>query len=284
MTLPAFLRRLSPSMITILVAAMLLAFSARLLSLQAQAIRDIAVSGVPVLQRLPRADERRRILAQQLEIAEVEQAMRGGTHDDLVRAYVLPSDAALDRLLSALDVVLTSLDAADRAPITVAADAAAPVHGLSAQTVRLEASLTPAHVDDLLSFLSLTGDVSVGDALTPAQRGSLLRATEQESPASLTAVEAFLATDLLRYARDPKAAEEQLRRSFADPAFPRLLDMLVRDSVLDDAQRLLSGPLGTALHDANLWPTRFLTVQEASMDKRADGKVLLTLELKAWGR
>lgn len=283
MKTPAFLRRLSPSVAAILLALGLLAFSARLLSLQAQAIRAIADSGVPVLQRLPQAEERRRILSEQLEIAEVEQAMRGGTHDDLVRAFALPADADLDRLLSALDAALTALGAADRAPITVE-DGEPAEDGLSARIVRVRATFDAARADDLLALLPLTGTVSVGDALTPAQRALLLSATEKESPESLTAVESFFAADLLRYAREPKPVEEALRRSFADPDFPTLLDLLVRESALADARRLLSGPIGDALADGALWPTRLLTLKRGTMERGAEGAVVLTLDLEAWGR
>ncbi len=282
------IQRLSPA-ISFACAIVLLTCCVLLIFLQVRAVRAVARDAVPILQRLPKEERRLAVLSEQLEIAEFERAMRGGSTQEMLAAFVLPSDPDLDRLLSTVDTLEQWMRA--RKDLlsfsTIRADEAKPLADspkVLAQSVTLEATVTPEGLQNLLKFLDLSGLLTVGDALTSDQLKLLLQATEEESPAALTAMEAFLSTDLLRYAREPKPFDEQLRRAFSSDAFDDTVAAILAGSLLEDAKHLLGSDLGRSLETQGLWPTRFLLTEGVEMSERGDGKVEVRLKLLALSR
>lgn len=254
--------------------------------LQARIIRAVGREVVPILQRLPDAERRRQALRAQLEAADIEQSVRGGSHDELVRSFVLPEKAEWDRTLATVELtadwmryrgMLVSLAPVEMGP---AADAG---EGMTVQPLGLEAELTPDGARTWFSLLSLMGAVSIGDVLSPQRRSTLLEETERGSRAALTSVETFLAADLLRYAREPKPVEEQLRRSFGEEFMPAI-DAVLEDPVLALSRDLLGGELGRELERQGLWPARFLSADAADVRTLPNGNVRIRLRLLAWGR
>jgi len=110
-----------------------------------------------------------------------------------------------------------------------------------------------------------------------------LRSTEEENPAGITSLEQFLSLSLLRYARDPRAYEDQLRRSFTSAAFERVLQMVTQTSLLRDARRLFEGDFGRVLDEEGLWPIQFMTVDELELTTGgAEGWYQLNIRLLIW--
>jgi hypothetical protein len=117
----------------------------------------------------------------------------------------------------------------------------------------------------VLAFLRIAGLLTVGDTLTRAEKTSLIRATEEENPAAIVALEQFLATDLLSYCREPRPYEEQLRRSFTGDVFNTTLQTVFTDSLLKDAKTLLSGDFGRSVDRYRLWPTQMMQMGQAEI-------------------
>jgi hypothetical protein len=180
----------------------------------------------------------------------------------------------------------------------VAADhltALAPVRFGSPQASKLVPSLTvtPVFVTltvtdeglrQVLGLLDLAGDVSMGDALTEAEREQLLTLTERENPAGLPALEHLLTTPLLDYARDQRTPLLTLAESLDDPGYLAAVDDVLHRSRLGNVPFFLGGALGTDLEASGLWPLRFLTVETVAGRRLGGGRTELSLTLGAYGQ
>src|SRR6185503_11502463 len=92
----------------------------------------------------------------------------------------------------------------------------------------------------------------------------------------------FLSTDLLHYAEDPRAYEDQLLRSFSSPAFTNGLATVMQSPLLVSARTYLGGPIGEALSRVHVWPLPFLSVDDVRIEAGDDAgwfHVTLTLQL-----
>jgi hypothetical protein len=187
-----------------------------------------------------------------------------------VNVYALPRELDYDRLVSAFEVLrdilvqrgsLRSLD-------EIALGQAEPrdASGLTAHPLTISVVARPEGLRDLLTFLRLMGLLTTGDALTDAERRLLLQRTEEESPAGIVALEQFLSTDLLRYAREPRPFEEQLRKSFSSEAFNDALREVLQTSLLRSSREVLGGQIGAELTRAGLWPLPLTLLQEQILE------------------
>lgn len=278
------IRRLSPLSVTA-AAFSLLAGSGVLLWMHAASVRDMREIGLPAVVALPRIEKRMEILAEQNEIAELQAALRGGSEEERLRVYVLPDTADVDRLLAALDVLFGYLEQkrqlASVSGVEVGEEE--PVSDtLAALPVSFEAVVRQEGMSALLQFVELSGLLTVSDALAPADVDALLALTEQEQPASIAALEQFLATDLLRYGQEPAAFEEQVRASFS-PAAEETLQALFQAPLLRRA-RTFFADIGPILRRQHLWPLRLLTVKYASLREEGNGLLRVRLILYAYVR
>lgn len=263
----------------------LIAGSGMLLWMHSVSVREMREIGLPAALALPRIEKRMEILKEQNEIAELQASLRGGSEEERLHVYVLPAEEDIDRLLATFDVLFSYLEQ-KRLLHTVSAvevGEQAPVsEGLSALPVSFEATVTRPGMEDLLLFTELSGLLTVSDALTQEDIDALLALTEQENPASVAALEHFLATDLLRYAEEPRPYEEQLRKSFS-PAAEETLRVLLDAESLRRARDLF-GAMAPVLRQQNLWPLRLLTVESAASQDAGDGLVRVALTLRAYVR
>lgn len=277
-------QRLTPTTMTA-AAFSLLAGSGLLLWMHAASVREMREVGLPAAMALPQIEKRMDILTEQNEIAELQAALRGGSEEERLRVYVLPEEEEIDRLLATFDVLFSYLEqkrllnsvggvqVGERIP----AD-----EGLSALPVSFEAVVSPEGLSDLLLFAELSGLLTVSDALTSADIDALLALTEVENPASVAALENFLATDLLRYSEEPKPFEEQLRKSFSIAAEEHLRALL--DAPHLRRARALFGQMAPVLRQQNLWPLRLLTIEKVTTETEKNGLVRVALTLHAYVR
>lgn len=279
------LRRLTPERMTATAFA-LLAASGMLLWMHAASVRDMREVGLPAALALPQIEKRMEILTEQNEIAELQAALRGGSEEERLRVYVLPEQEDIDRLLATFDVLFSYLEQKrmlSGVPGGVRVGEKVSASGnLSALPLSFEALVTREGLSHLLLFAELSGLLTVSDALSPADIDELLAFTEQENPASVAALEHFLATDLLRYSEEPKPFEEQLRTSFSSAAETRLHALLERPRLR--RAKAVFGDLAPVLRRQNLWPLRLLTVEKALVEEGENGLVRVSLTLHAYVR
>ena len=257
-----------------LLGCVLLLLSSFLVVEHVLAIRGMADTGVPLAQRIVPLAQRLHILEQQIQAAQLQAAVIGGTDEEIIRQYVLPDSPDLDRLLAFFEVLrdaftedhlLSSMSA-----IELESPHAFPaLSGVFVQPLHMTFDGTPEGIRAIFSLLSLAGSLSVGDAIPLSDLQDLLHRTEEENPTGIVAVEHFLSTDLLRYAREPKPFEEQLRRSFTSDAFLAAFQKILDTSLLD-VRRLFGGRLGSALEAEDLWPLRFLILDRAEIVEKDD--------------
>ena len=86
----------------------------------------------------------------------------------------------------------------------------------------------------------------------------MIRATEEENPAGVVALEQFFSTDLAAYGHDNRSYEEQLQRSFASDSFRSMFRTILDQSVLKDARLFFQSDLGSAIEHGRLWPIQFM--------------------------
>lgn len=244
---------------------------------------------LPVAQRLPVLRNRLGVLRAQLEVADLQAVVRTSPAEEQLRQHVLPSSASFQSLLGAFEVLAAQLGI-DRSiesmsSVQIGDAIATDLPGLEkVQAVPVTVSFigSPEGIRTVALFADMAGYLTVGDVLTPAQLDRLLTATEEENPAAVTALEQFLATSLLQYARSPERYEDQLAKSFAAPEFLHRLHLVLSSSDLPQARFLLGGAFGLALEQNGLWPLRFLTVDKSTLEFLDGGRQRLSLRLLAY--
>ncbi len=120
--------------------------------------------------------------------------------------------------------------------------------------------IDPHGLQTAAGAIGLAGSFTVGDLLSKRDVDLLLLLTEQENPAGIVSLEQFLDTDLLAYAKEPRLTEDRLLKSFTAPAFATAVQTATSTDAMRDAKRLLTGSLGSALRENQLWPPVLLTV------------------------
>jgi hypothetical protein len=258
---------------------------------QVAAVRQLKQEAIPLLSTLPDLSDRLAALSEQVELMELQRLLSTGNQDEVIRAYVLPDEPDLDRLLSLLDALTGRLRVEGKLsvvePIRVgdAREVDLGDASVGVLPVELAVTVTESGKDDLLAMLRLSGLLTVSDALRPAEITMLLQLTERENPAGIAALEQhFLSVDLLRYARETKSFEERLTASFPSPEFADAFAAARGSSTLSDARRLLGGAFGDELHASGSWPMRLLEVERAESEAAGGGMVRLRLSLRAYVR
>jgi hypothetical protein len=244
----------------------MLAISGSLLSTHASAVLSVREVSLPIVAQLPNMERRLATLSDQVEMAELNAAMRTGSLQERVNVFVLPEDIDFDRLLLTFDIVSQELAAEGIftaiTDVSITDPVASSEEGLDTRSVSLKFAAHERGVGAFLSLLRMAGLLTVGDTLSDEERRLLLVKTEEENPAGVVAIEQFLTLDLLEYAREPKTYEAQLLRSFSSPSFIKTLEDMLQSPLMRDVRRMLGGNIGKTLESYSLWPLPFMTLQD----------------------
>lgn len=248
--------------------------SAGYLAEHATAIADAGEVSLPLVAELPLLERRLSILTEQVEMAELQAAVRKGSQAEKISTHILPKQADFDRLIALFDVLREVQQSkgllANMTPIEIGN----PVEEDAVQVRQLHFSFA-AHDEGLQSFLSfvrLAGLLTVGDALSADERMLLLQRTEEENPTGVVALEQFFSTDIFRYAQDARSYEEQVLRSFSSPTFHSDFRSVMKSSLLQEARILLDTDFGAALHQYDLWPFPFFIIDTIRIERGTSPK------------
>lgn len=289
----AVLRRPSLRM-QYLLSTMLLGLSIQLLTIHTDTVRDMRDIGLPAALVLPSIQHRMDILKEQTEMAELQTRISGNPNEEMLRMYVLPNDAAIDRLLATVDAVtlqlrregslsnLSAVQVGDATTTDVSTDDGQVTYTKTA--INFEADVTEQGLASLFLFQDLSGYLTVSDALTTEEQSQLLHLTEEENPTAVTALEAFLATDLLTYAKAPQRFEDQLFKSFSSEAFMRTFHGIIQQSALMRITPVLSGSIGFTLETQKLWPLRFLMPVKSAIRQTGENTFHIAVTWEAYSR
>ncbi|MFH0769796.1 MAG: hypothetical protein V1926_00280 [Candidatus Peregrinibacteria bacterium] len=262
-----------------------LSLSMQLLFVHIHAVQNVRAAIVPLLAKLPLLEERLAVLTEQVEISERSFEWLGGSAQERIAAFALPEQTEVTRLVASFDALALSLKKelhlAEMSGVQIGE--AAPFDaesGVRARPLTVRFTVDEEGLHRVLSFVHLSGLLTVADALTDEEIRRLEDLTEKENPVGIVSLEQFFSQDILRYARDAKAAEDQLLRSFASPTFTSVLQTVLRTSALADAERLFMGNLGKDYDERRLWPVQFLFPNEIMIEEGgAEGWYTLDLEL-----
>ncbi len=290
MTVPTLVSRLWTEPVTkCLTACFCLIAASGLVLSHLRSIHEVGEIGLPAAKRVTALEQRLEVLRQQMEATRAQAALKGDAQEEVIRQTVLPATAELAHVLSLFDLLRDNLSkdglVLSMSEVTVGEPVAAPNQaGVDASAVNVRFGVTRSGVDAVLLFFELTGFLTVGDALSPSEREQLLVLTERENAAGLPALEEFLRTPLLTYARGSQAARDELAKNFGSDQYVSTLERIIQNSRLPQVRFLLGGTFGVALQDAGLWPLRFMTVDRTEISQRDDGTFELSLQLSAYSR
>ena len=268
----------------------LLFLSAALMLAHAQVFQGMRET-LPLAARIPALEARVAILSEQVELSELHAAMSTRSAEEKVRLYILPKEVDLPRVLGYMELLrdhlkkdrtlttISGINVGEELSLSLPNDVT-----LSAVPFSFSASVHDQGLRDLLDALDFTGISTVSDALTKEQYEELFRATEAENPAGILALERFLSTDFLMYAKDRRATEETLLKSFSSEAFRGTLEKIKEASLLSKGVAILESDFGAALKKNRLWPLPLLTVEEIDWKETEDGLHEVTLEIFAYSR
>lgn len=278
------------SMTKSLVACCCLLGAAGLVLGHVRAIRAVGEVGIPAAARVTALEQRLDLLKQQMQATQAQAALKGDSQDEIIRRSVLPAGSDLEHVVSLFDMLRDHLagDGAVRSMSEVTVGEAVPAagqEGVLATPISVSFTVSRSGLQSVLLFFELSGFLTVGDAFTPAEREQLLVLTERENAAGLPALEDFLRTPLLSYARGSQAARDELLRNFGSDSFAMSLEEVIQGSRLPQVRYLLGGTFGAALQEAGLWPLRFMTVDHTEVTPGpAGGLYTLSLSLSAYSR
>ncbi|MEI8230114.1 MAG: hypothetical protein WCG83_03165 [Candidatus Peregrinibacteria bacterium] len=245
-----------------------LILSCTLLIMHVQAVTALRESALPLVAEAPALERRIALLKEQIDVAELQKALASGSQEERIRVSVLPIKTALDRNLMIFSLLQNDLEQRSLigplSPITVG-DPRSRKDGLTAIPVTMQWKVRGEGMVEIFAFLRIAGLLTVGDALTQAQKSTLISATEAENPAAIVALEQFFATDLQSYGAEPRPFEEQLRRSLPSESFLLTLNPILRESLLHTVQLLFQGTFGQELAKQRLWPMPFIVLEKASI-------------------
>jgi len=245
-----------------------LALVVPLLMMHVREISTMQESALPLLATLPSLERRLSILKEQVEVTQLDAALRTGSDEERVRVYVLPTQTALDRALATFDALRNDLT--DRGVLTAMSSIRVGERftrsdGLRAIPLTVQFTVRGEGARYVFAFLRMAGLLSIGDVLTRSEKQTLIRATEEENPAAIVALEQFFSTDLLSYAKEPRPVDEQLKRSLSSESFTATLQTILSRSLLNDAKELLRGEFGRSLDRYRLWPVQMLQIANAEV-------------------
>lgn len=229
-------------------------------------VRDVSV---PIVGQLPQLERKRDVLKEQVELTELHSATTLGSTQEKIEVYALPERTDVSRLIATFEILRDVLERDALLSSMSDIQISEPGEGVDGATVQRVSTKIVAHEDGVrtvLSLVRLAGFMTVGDALTEQEVALLIDRVEQENPSGIVALEQFLSADLISYAKDPKAYEQQLKRSFSSTAFFNALENVVRTSLLHDAKLLLHSDLGEALQTYKLWPMQIMVVEDISFE------------------
>lgn len=257
-------------------------------------IRDVKEIALPAAVALTPLEKRLSVLEEQTQLTELQAELGNSAQDEKVRMYVLPPADEIDRLLQVFDLFLTrwqkQKSVTHVSPLSVGTATGITLAGatepLVATSVSFEADVTAQGLADLLLFIRTAGSLTVNDAFSDDARHDLLMRTEEENPAAVTALEQFLATDLLGYVRDPGATENRLLKAFASSDFADDFHRLIETSSLPQVEKLFPKDVLASLDEKKLWPVRMLRIRNISIAPLTETQshVSVTLEAIARGK
>jgi len=253
-----------------------------------RAVAHVRDASVPLIAETVQLERRSAVLQEQVELAQLQSALRVGSHEERVHVYVLPKEFEMDRLVALFEVLSMAMqkyaNVTHVSPL-VFGEEALLYEGVYALPMQFSLSIHEDGVYNLLGILKLAGMVTVADVLTPSELQILFERIEAESPAGIVALEQFLSLDLMTYIKEPRTYEEQLTRSFLGSSIHALLENMLETTLLKEAKQVLGGPLGEVLQQQKLWPTPFLAIQKVTIE---DGTVenwhRLSFELQTYRR
>jgi len=292
MKLLATLQRLRTTRTLLLAGGVSLALSGAMMYSFTLQIRDVKETALPAALALPSLEKRLTLLQQQADIGELQEALGNGSSDEKVRMYVLPPHDEIDRLIHTMDLFLASWQkrrtVTHVTPLSVGTATGVTLDGvkepLFATPITFEADVTKDGLEQLMRFIHVAGILTVDDAFDASGRSTLLRLTEEENPAAVSALEQFLATDLLSYVRDPGATERNLLRAFASDTFADSFRQVVDSSELPKIEALFPKDIVAAMDDERLWPVRMLRIKALTVTPVSDDLSHVAVSLEAFAR
>lgn len=264
----------------------MIAGSIMLLRAHAEAVVAMRETGLPAAVRLPVIEQRMKILEEQNEVAQLQAALVSGSVDEQVQTYVLPTGTGTTRSVATLDILLSSLERTKtllwHSPVSVGSftDESADLKVLP---MTVELRLTREGWEQFQLFIEASGLLTVGDIASKTEMETLLRATEQDNPAAVAALEQFFATDILRYSEEPKPFDEGLLKSFSSQESLEAIRGFLGSSRLQHIRGLLKNMSGD-LRSAHVWPLPFFDIRTAEVQLLDDGTVQAKVEVGAYGR
>lgn len=232
-------------------------------------VRDVSV---PIVGQLPQLERKLSALTEQMELSELHEATRVGSQQEKVEVYALPKKTDLSRLIATFEVIrdvlardglLASMSELSIGDLEVRED------GSTARTLSSEFAIHEDGMATLMLLVRLSGLMTVGDVLTEEEIALLIDRIEQENPSGIVALEQFLAADIMKYAENPKAYEEQLKRSFSSTMFMNAFENVLRTSLLRNVKQVLHSDMGEILQSYKLWPMQMMAVEEVSLQPGA---------------
>ena len=265
------------------------ALSGVFISQHVHVLSEVQTVSAPLVAELSELERREDALQEQVELSEIHSAVRLGSIGEKLDVYVLPKATDFERLIASFELLSANLKKqgylAKMSEISFADPVELNSENVRAVPLRVSFAIHDNGMKQVMKIIRLAGLLTVGDAVTDEQLGRLMKSTEEENPSGIVALEQFLSLDLLRYARDVRAHESSLKRSFTSNAFANALLSVTQQSLLSDARDLFEGDFGKYLLESNLWPMQFMTLKSASLrEGGADGWFLLDLEILVWER
>ncbi len=273
----------------------MLALSGVLILQHIQALRATRESALPLAADLVPLEQRVSVLKQQMDLEAVQDQLRSSSNQEKFDVYVLPAGSDLTRTLGLLGGAeaflkqqgslssISSITVGDRqqVPTTQKPDGNG---ALESQVLSFTLTGKPEGIHTFLSLLDLTGTLTVGDALTPAEREQLFTVTEKQDYAGIVPLEQFFAVDLPDYARNPRVYDDRLTQALSSEEFLSRFHDIVHGSRLQEAVEVLGGPLGDVLTSQKLWPTQFLGVDQVTVKDVEGGLQQAEVKAKAYSR
>lgn len=228
-------------------------------------VRDVSV---PIVGQLPQLEHQLQALQDQMELTELSTATRIGSQQEKIEMYALPKETNVSRTVATFEVLrdvlsrdgmLSSMSDLTFGEPTKRDD------GVTTLPVSVDFVVHQDGFSAIELLLQLSGRLTIGDILTEEEVALLIDRIEQENPSGIVALEQFLSADLMKYAENPKAYEEQLKRSFSSSMFLNTFDSILRTSLLRDVRQVLHSDLGQALVTYKLWPMQMMAVEELSL-------------------
>lgn len=228
-------------------------------------VRDVSV---PLVGQIPQMERQLAVLTQQLELTELHAAVRTGSNKEKIEVYALPNKTDTSRVIATLEVISDALKRDGLLAKMSSIEISDPVlqeDGSTAQRISLKFSAHENGLATLLLLVRLSGLLTIGDIVPQEDIDLLVETIEQENPSGIIALEQFLMADVLQYASNPKAFEEQLKRSFRSTAFLNAFESIVRTSVLRDIKIVLGGDIGDVIRSYKLWPMQMMSIDTISL-------------------